>query len=213
MQEEYKPGTRREPDSLAPVQLERLSIEEDIALMRRGKTLPLTLSLLLATVAVVAGVRWVGELDAQQAYAHAADRLETIDSQQSEAFLRCALPNVQRSQLSSTVALHNAIEIASERFDKFYGRQLTHCEHYLVDLETELDAVKVPTDMTRQLTSLRNAAHEFGLAWSNYRDYLRDPTQSYDYVRATPMIEKVTLAWGSYRAQQVEIKAVLRAHE
>jgi hypothetical protein len=213
MHQEYKPGTRREPDSLAPVQLERLSIEEDIALMQRGKTLPLTLSLLLATVVVAASVRWVGQLDRQQAYAHAAERLEAIDSQQSEAFLRCALPNVQRSQLSSTVALHNAIEIASERFDKFYGRQLTHCEHYLIDLESELDNVQVPTDMARQLGTLRDTAHEFGLAWSNYRDYLRDPAQAYDYVRATPMIEKVTLAWGSYRAQQAEIKAALRAHE
>jgi len=213
MQQEYKPGTRREPDSLAPVQLERTSIEEEIALMQRGKALPLTLSLLLATLAATAGVRWVGQLDAQQVYAHAAERLESIDSQQGEAFLRCALPNVQRSQLNSTIALHTAIEIASERFDKFYGRQLAHCARYLTDLETELASVRVPSDMTRQVSALRNAAREFERAWNNYRAYLQDPALPYDYVRATPLIEKVTLAWGSYRAQQAEITAVLRAHQ
>jgi hypothetical protein len=213
MQQEYKPGTRREPDSLAPVQLERTSVAEDIALMKRGKSMPLLLSLVLATIAVAGGVRWMGTIDVKQSYAHAADRLEVIDSQQSEAFLRCALPNVQSSQLKSSLALHNAIENASERLDKFYGRQLTHCSHYLDDLSSQLGAVTVPADMSRQLASLREAAKEFGLTWNNYRAYLQDPSVRYDYVQATPLIEKITLAWGTYRAQQAQIKAVLRAHE
>ena len=213
MQLQYKPGTRREPDSLAPLQLERTSVEEDAAQLRRGNGTPLMLSLVLATVASFGGLEWLGNIDRQQAYAHAAERLETIDSQQSEAFLRCALPNVQRTQLSSTQALHNAIEVVSERFDKYYGRQLAHCAHYLDDLNTELAAVSVPRDMKLQLDSLQHAARLFRRAWDNYRIYLQDPEQRYDFVKATPMIEKVTLAWADYRAQQDQIKGSLRAHE
>ena len=171
------------------------------------------LSLILTTLAAFGGLQWLGNIDRQQAYAHAADQLEAIDNQQSEAFLRCALPNVQRSQLSSTQALHNAIEVVSERFDKYYGRQLVHCAHYLDDLNSELASVTVPRDTKLQLDSLQHAARLFRRAWDNYRIYLLDPEQRYDYVKATPMIEKVTLAWADYRAQQDQIKNSLRAQD
>jgi hypothetical protein len=210
---QYNPSTRSDPDSLAPVALERASVDDEVSKMRRGNTLPLALSLVASTIAAIAGIHWLGGIDRQQAYARAAEQLETIDAQQSEAFLRCALPNVQRSQLSSTQALHNAIEIVSERFDKFYARQLVHCSNYLDDLNNELNRVRVPADMQRGLTSLRQTAQGFGRAWDNYRLYLEDPTQRYDYVQAAPLIEKVTLAWADYRTQQIRIRAKLRAHD
>ena len=213
MQSNDRSGRRGEPDSLAPVQLERASLEEDLAGLRRGNGTPLVLSFVLAMVAAVGGIRWLGDLDRHQAYARAANRLELITNLQGEAFLRCALPNMQRSQLSSTQALHTAIENASERFDKYYGTQLKACSHYLGDLSRELAAVNVPRDARLQLKSLRQAAHQYGHTWDAYQQYLLDPAQNYDYVKATPMIEKITLAWADYRTQQAQITTSLRAHE
>jgi hypothetical protein len=209
---QYK-RTTREPDSLAPIQLDRISVEEEVLQMKTGKGLRLTVTLLLATLAVVGGTRWMGRIDATQAYAHAADQLEAIDSHEGEAFLRCALPNLQASQLSSGSALHSAIEITSERFDKRYAKQLVSCTYLLDELQTSLGTLRAPADMTLRVEALRHSAQDFGQAWSRYRGYLQDPTQRYDFVQATPLIEKIAVAWDNYHAKRDEAKVALRARE
>jgi hypothetical protein len=202
---------RKDPDSLAPVQLERTSLGEDVALLKRGKGLHLVVTLLIAAVAVVGGTRWMGHIDAVQAYAHAAEQLAAPNTQGGDEFLHCALPNLQPSQLAAAQSLHNAIEVMSERLDKKYGSQLERCAYLLDNLQNGLSAVRAPSDMTRRLDGLRSSAREFSDAWNNYRAYLQDPTQRYDYVRATPMIEKITLAWQAYRTQRNDTQAALRA--
>jgi hypothetical protein len=203
----------READSLAPIQLERTSVEEEVSRMKTGKGLRLTLTLLVVTLAVVGGTRWMGKIDAAQAYAHAADQLEAIDSQQGEAYLRCALPNLQHSQVSSASALHSAIELASERFDKRYAKQLASCTYLLDALQSSLGTVRAPADMTLPVERLRHSAQAFGQAWEHYRVYLQDPAQRYDFVQATPLIEKIAVAWAGYQTQRDEAKAALRSRE
>ena len=212
MQTQYKPGTRREPDSLAPFQLERASVEEEVAQMRRGKGVKLTLTLLAVACGAFGATRWMGSIDASQAYAAAADRLEAIDSQQGEAFLRCALPNVQNSQLSSAPALHNAIEVASDRLDKRYGRLLEQCGYLLEGLTGALSNVRAPADMSRRMDTLRASADQFSAAFQDYRDYLLDPHKPYDYVQATPLIEKIANHWQDYQTARADARTALRSH-
>jgi hypothetical protein len=202
---------RDDPNSLAPIQLERASVEEDVASMKSGKGLRLTATLLVTAVAVVGGTQLLGAMDAHQAYAHAAEQLELIDSQQSEAFLRCALPNIQRAQLNDPSALHTAIEIASERMDKGYGRVLAQCEPLLQSFEEAVNGIKAPSDMTRGMQGLSLAAGELVRSWASYRTYLQDPAQRYDYVQATPRIEKITTAWASYQTQRTQVRDGLSA--
>lgn len=205
--------TAREPDSLAPIQLERVSVEEEVAQMKTGKALRLALTLMVGVTGAFGVVRWMGRIDNSQAYAQAADRLEQIDSQQGEAFLRCVLPNLQNTQLSSATELHSAIEIVSERFDKRYAQQLASCAYLLDDLEDALGSVRAPADMTRKVETLRLSAQTFAQTWQHYRAYLQDPAQRYDFVQATPLIEKISVAWQGYQTQRAETKAALRAHE
>lgn len=202
---------RNDPNSLAPIQLERTSIEDDVASMKSGKGLRLTATLLVTAAAIVGGTQLLGAMDTQQAYAHAAEQLEVIDSQQSEAFLRCALPNLQRTQLNDPTALHTAIEIASERMDKQYGRLLAQCGPLLQSFEEAVHQIKAPSDMTRRLQGLSVAAGDLGRAWTDYRTYLQDPKQRYDYVQAAPRIEKITRAWGMYQTQRTQAKEALSA--
>jgi hypothetical protein len=202
---------RNDPNSLAPIQLERTSLEDDVASMKSGKGLRLAATLLVTAAAVVGGTQLLGAMDTHQAYAHAAEQLEVIDAQQSEAFLRCALPNLQRTQLSTPTALHTAIEIVSERMDKQYGRLLGQCEPLLQSFEQAVNQVKAPSDMTRRLQALSVAAGDLGRSWTDYRTYLQDPAQRYDYVQAAPRIEKITLAWSAYQTQRTQAKEALSA--
>lgn len=211
MQTPYKPGTRREPESLAPIQLERISVDEEVAQMKRGKGMQLVLTALVIALGVAGGSRWMSDIDASQAYAAAADRLEAIDSQQGDAYLRCALPNVQNSQLSSASSLHNAIEIASERLEKRYGKLLEQCDYLLVGLTSALSAMRAPADMTRRMDDLRVSADQLGDAFQDYRDYLLDPAKPYDYVQATPLIEKIANHWQQYENARAQARSALRA--
>ena len=156
-------------------------------------------------------MRLLRNMDEHAAYTQAAAQLEQIDSQQSEAYLRCALPNVQRSQLESATALHNAIEIATEHMDKGYGRVLAQCAPLLDELEASVHGLTAPPDMTRRLERLSSAMTDFKSSWLAYQSYLQDRSQPYDYVKAAPLIERITIAWERYQAAQKQAKEALVA--
>jgi hypothetical protein len=53
------------------------------------------------------------------------------------------------------------------------------------------------------------AAGELGHSWQEYRKYLQDPKQRYDYVQAVPRIEKITNAWQNYQKQRNDTRDAL----
>ena len=203
--------TREDPHSLAPIQLEGTSVDEEVALIKKGRGLRLALTLGLVVVGALGGARLLRNMDEHAAYAQAAAQLEQIDAQQSEAYLRCALPNVQRSQLESATALHNAIEIATEHMDKGYGRVLAHCSPLLSELEAGVRGLTAPPDMTRRLERLSSATTDFKSGWLAYQSYLQDRSQPYDYVKAAPLIERITIAWEGYQAAHRQAREALVA--
>lgn len=203
---------REDPHSLAPVQIEVATLEEDIAQLNRGKGARLLMSALLSGLAVFGIVQWMDTIDGQQAYAAAAERLESIHAQQGNALLRCVLPDVQRSQVDSRQALHTALEVASERSQKRYGKQLQHCTGLAEELVRQVNDLDVPADMVRRAQGLRSAAGNLDQALGAYRAYLSDPSKPYDFVQATPMIERVSIAWTTYEDQRKSFNEALRDH-
>jgi hypothetical protein len=203
---------RDDPHSLAPVQIEIAGIDEDLAAMKRGKGARLWITLLCSGLAVFGIARWMENIDGAQAYAAAAERLEAINAQQGNAFMRCVLPDVQRSQLASRQALHTAFENVSERAQKHYGKQLQRCAILSAELEQQLNQVGVPSDMYQQIQKVRWSARELNQALAAYRGYLQDPVRPYDYVVATPMIERLTIAWSDYEDQRAQVNRALREH-
>jgi hypothetical protein len=203
---------RDAPHSLAPVQIEVAGLDEDIALLKRGKGVRLMLTLLCGGLAAFGIVRWMDTLDGSQTYAAAAARLEAINAQQGSAFMRCVLPDVQRSQLASRQALHTAFENASERAQKYYGKQLERCAVLSDELEQRLNHLAVPADLFGQTQNVRSAARELNRALTAYRSYLQDPVRPYDYVQVTPMIERLSIAWTDYEEQRSELDRALREH-
>lgn len=201
---------RDDPHSLAPVQIEGTSLDEDIAKLKRGKGTRLLVTGLLSGLAVFGVARWMQNIDGVQAYTAAAENLEAINTQHGTAFLRCVLPDAQRSQVSSRQTLHNALEVASERWQKYYGKQLQYCTGLSKRLMHSLNDLEVPSDMVRNLQAVRSAAGDLDQAIEAYRAYLLDPSRSYDFVQATPMIERIAIAWTAYDERRTQLNDTLR---
>lgn len=203
---------REDPHSLSPLQLEAPNIDEDLAQLKRGKSARLYATVALSGLAAFGVAKWMENIDGSQAYAAAAERVEAINAQQGTALLRCMLPELQRSQVADQSALHTALEVASERAGKAYGRQLRQCAPLSEDLSLRIDALQVPADMASRLTNLRSYANEVDEAIAVYRAYLEDPARAYDFVQATPLIERVAIAWTVYEDQRARLNQALRDH-
>jgi hypothetical protein len=212
-EEDSATPVREDPHSLSPVQLESTpNIDEDLARLKRGKALRLIATAALSGVAAFGVAKWMESIDGSQAYAAAAERIEAINAQQGTALLRCMLPELQRSQLEDQTSLHTALEDVSERAGKTYGRQLRQCAPLSEDLSLRIDSLQVPADMTSRLTTLRSYASEVDQALAVYRKYLEDPDRPYDFVQATPLIERVAIAWTVYEEQREKLNQALRDH-
>jgi hypothetical protein len=213
-EEDSATSVREDPHSLSPVQLESTpdNINDDLARLKRGKTLRLIATAALSGVAAFGVAKWMENIDGSQAYAAAAERIEAINSQQGTALLKCMLPELQRSQLDDQTSLHTALEVASERSGKLYGRQLRQCAPLSQDLASRIDALQVPADMAPRMATLKSYANEVDQALAVYRKYLEDPDRPYDFVQATPLIERVAIAWTVYEDQRAKLNQALRDH-
>jgi hypothetical protein len=202
---------RKAPHSLTPVQLERAAHDEDIAQLRSGRGLRLGLAFVVVVAAVIGVMQLLRTMDTRQSYAQAADQLERSDIEQREAFMRCALPNVTRSQLTSPAALRNAIETVSGRMERGYGRVLNTCTPLYASFEQAIKDIKAPADVGPRVEAVSIAATDFGRAWSGYRDYLQGPGLAYDPAQAAPLIEKITSTWQGYETAREQAKQALSA--
>lgn len=200
---------RDDPGSLAPLQIERLSVEDEAALMSRGKSGQLFV--IVAAVAACAAVAlfWLKDMDSHKAYADALASARSVNEQHAAAFLHCALPGVHASKISASEQLHSAIERYSERLGKSYGRSLAKCAPKLAALVAGLQELQAPADGGR-LAAVRQAALQYQKAWDEYRRYLVDDPAPYDYVQALPRIEKIALAWKTYEQRLDELEDALR---
>lgn len=214
MEQEDRPSSVREdPHSLSPLQLDAPpDVDAEVAHLKRGKAARLLVTGLLSGLAAFGVAKWMENIDGSQAYAAAAEKIEEINANQGTALLRCMLPDLQRSQLDDQTSLHTAIETASERSGKSYGKQLRGCVPLSEDLSLRVDALDVPSDMANRLVTLRSYASEVDQALEVYRKYLEDPERPYDFVQATPLIERVAIAWTVYEQQRAKLNNALRAH-
>jgi hypothetical protein len=210
-EQETTPTTsRNDPESLAPVQIERLSVEDEIALMSRGKSGRLIALAAAASLSAAVSVFWLNGMDSHKRYADAIGSARELHERHADAFLHCALPNPPSAGIGSSEQLHSAIERISERLGKSYGRALTRCAPKLAGLVTGLRDLTAPGEGAT-LAGARKAAVELERAWDEYRRYLLDERTSYDYVQALPRVEKIALAWSAYERRFAELESALRA--
>lgn len=204
-----KSGGRQAPHSLSPIQLERASEVDELAKMRSGNSLRVILMMFAVVLATLGGARLLRNLDSQQAYATAAAQLERSDTDQRDAFMRCALPTYQRSQLSAPNALRAELERATERMGKSYARVLSSCTPLLESFQGAVQSVKAPADVRAAVAAVASAAQDVGSAWLGLKDQLQRPGPAYDQAEAAASIDKINVAWQRYLSARDQAKQAL----
>jgi DNA-binding FrmR family transcriptional regulator len=150
-------------------------------------------------------------MDTRQTYVMAASQLERSDTEQRDAFMRCALPNYQRSQVINAGTLRSAVESASERMEKNYAKLLNKCTPLMAGFQQAITDIKAPPDVSAQLSAVNKAVADLGLAFNNYREFLQHAAQGYDAAQAAPLIEAIGTSWQGYLAAREQAKQALTA--
>jgi hypothetical protein len=205
------PRTKSEQDSLAPLQLDRASVEEEAASMNRGKGRQLLAIAGIAGLLLIGGAAAMKGLEREQGYSQAGAALGEIKDRHVDAYMACALPGVPALNVASSERLHSSLENFAERFQKDYGLVLRRCEPRLEGLVADLAQAPVPRDMKPALAELQTAASSLYSAAASLRDYLEDPSKAYDYVTVTGHIDRLAKARTRYSERQTEFELILNA--
>jgi hypothetical protein len=205
-------GRRQAPHTLAPIQLEVAIDRREISKMRDRSGFRSAL-MLAAGVAVTMGVAaLITSLDSRQAYATAAAQLERSDTDQRDAFMRCALPHYQRVQLVWPNALRAEVERVTQRMEKSYALVLVSCAPLLANFRQAVENVQAPSSVKPSLEWAAQAARDFETAWLELKTSLARPGAAYDQAQVAPLIEQITATWKRYLAARDRAKRALSDH-
>jgi hypothetical protein len=202
---------RKEQDSLAPVQLDRLTIEEEAAFMSRGKGKQLVTIALLASVLAVGGGFLMKTLDRVQAEHERSLAVAELRESHVDAFLSCVLPGIAPSAFDSRERLLGALERVVEQKQKRFAATLARCEVKLEGLERGLHAASVRSDLDPARGKLEREAKAITRSAAALREHLQDPARAYDYVQAVASIDRLARAAASYGAADQAYRAQLAA--
>jgi hypothetical protein len=200
---------KREQDSLAPVQLDRLTIEEEVAGMNRGKSARLLGVAMMVSALAVGGAWAMKRLDREQAENNAASVVASLRVQHVEAYLVCIAPEAPLAVFSSSERLHSALESLTERYQKAYARTLESCEPKLDGLIPALTVAPVAKRLEPAVSDLKAAAVAVQDGASDLRSYLADARRPYDYVEVTAFIDRLARASASYHKQDDALRTQL----
>jgi hypothetical protein len=195
-----KAGEHEAPHSLAPVQLEGTSEDlRDLEKLRDGSGWRLLFMVALVSVVTVGGVKLLDVMDTREAYVHAAGQLERSDGEPRDAFMRCALPTYQRSQLTTQSGLRLALERTTESMQSGYGRVLTSCTPLLSHFQESVKDLRAPADMRAQVDLVAKATDQLVNAWQDMRTFLVHSGAAYDQAQAARHIEQISVSWQRYQ--------------
>jgi len=200
---------KREQDSLAPVQLDRLTIEEEVATMNRGKGARLLSVAIVASAVAVGGAWMMKAMDRSQAESQAGTAVAALREQHVDAYLRCVLPEAPAAVFSNSERLHTALEGLAERYQKAYARTLESCEPKLEGLRPALAVTPISGKLAPTVEGLKSAALGVQDSAEDLRSYLADPRRGYDYVEVTAFIDRLARAATTYHRQDQSLRQQL----
>lgn len=202
------PNARPE-DSLAPLELDRLTIEEEAAFMNRGKGKQL-LSAVVVIGALAAGSALVmKELDRQQAELGRGNAVAALRGNAVEAYLQCVAKGASPVALKNDDRIHGLIEAVVERGEKRSATVFAHCAQRLSPLVPALAKAQLNAELVPALSELRSAAKDLTTSASALHAYLADPGKPYDFVPATALIDRLARAVVAYRERDDAFRSQL----
>jgi len=202
------PNVRAE-DSLAPLELDRLTVEEEAAFMNRGKGKQLLSAVVVVGALVAGGAYVMKEMDRQQAVLDRGEAVAALRGEHVEAYLRCVVKDATPTALQSNDRLHGLIEGVVERGEKRAAVGLERCSQKLAELGPALAKASVTSELAPALGGLRDAAKDLTSGATALSAYLADPDEPYDFVQVTALIDRVARAAAAYREHDDELRARL----
>ena len=199
----------RQEDSLAPLELDRLTIEEEAAFMNRGKGKQLLSTLVVAGALAAGGTFVMQELDRQKAEIERGQAVADLRGGHVEAYLQCVVPNAGPAALKIDDRIHGLIEGVVERGQKRVAGTFERCAQKLSPLGPALAEARVTAELTPALGELRTAATELTRSALELHAYLADPERPYDFVQATALIDRLARAVAAYRAHDTAFRSEL----
>jgi hypothetical protein len=200
--------TRRE-DSLAPVELDRLTIEEEAASMNRGKGKQLLSTLVVVGTLAAGGAFVMQELDRQQAEIERGQAVADLRGDHLEAYLQCVVKDASPVALKIDDRIHGLIEGVVERGQKRSAAAFARCGQKLSELAPALAEARVTAELTPLLGELRTAATNVTRSALELHAYLADPAKPYDFVQATALIDRLARAVTAYREHDTAFRSEL----
>lgn len=197
---EPKSEPRDGQDSLAPVQLDRRAIEEEVASMKRGKGARLLGVAAIVGAFTLGGAWLMRQVDRNRAESEAGAAVAALREAHVDAYLRCVVPGAPAGTLASAERLHSAIETQAERHEKAYARTLASCEPKLAGLVPSIQAAPVGSALEPAVHAVEAAALAVQDGAADLRGYLEDPRRRYDYVEVTAFIDRLARASAEYHA-------------
>jgi hypothetical protein len=204
-------GEREVQDSLAPVQLDVRSVDEEVASMNRGKGVQLLAIAVVVVGAISGGVLTMQRLDRDRAYEQAGAATQELRRTHVTAFVQCALPFAQSSSMESRERLYAAFADMIERSANGYAQVLRQCESKLLTLPPALGALRAPSEIRGPIARLRESSLALQQASSALRGALEDPAQREDYVAVTARADHLAKAVFAYEDRDEDLRNALTA--
>lgn len=192
MTEETK--QRHDSDSLLPVEIvDRISIEDEAALLGGRKGRPIGIYAMAVGVALLAGLFAFEQSDADATHAAVVTAVESEVTTGLAGFNACAFSGMSEDQLQIAPDVQVAADNFGSRYGRGYAQRLRQCIPKLNRLSETLEKAPVPAELEPALASVAGATVQLAQAWTAYRDYLEQGR--FDAVAATPRTEAIGQAF------------------
>ena len=207
-------GSNQEHDTLIPVALDRLSVEDeaDLSRMNGGRTTKLVAVLLVAAIGGAGALVWMKRADAREAYLGAATQARQLTDTKLASFEDCTVPSAGSTRIETKAQWADALTRQGTLGGRSYARVLGRCTPMLEELDSDLAAIKAPTELASNLQAVRNASAQLKTAVDGYKRYLTLSGTPVDEAQAKTLAQGAANAWQSVEQRQAELLAAAKAH-
>ncbi|MBN1655727.1 MAG: hypothetical protein JXA30_18325 [Deltaproteobacteria bacterium] len=199
-------------------------LEKELANLRRGPTLSeqeaefrkgrgiMLIGMVSVVVLIVIGAFFLlREDDKKFAYSDIGKKVNGIKQEYFDGFWGCALQGVNIRDIKSNEALVAQIGARSSRGAAVYLRHLRDsCLDKLAQMQTKLDVMMPPDDVSAEVKSMKEATSKLRSAWSAYISYLDDPKTEFDEEIARPKIFEIARGWYDYKKAHAGFNNIIK---
>ncbi|MBN1652784.1 MAG: hypothetical protein JXA30_03325 [Deltaproteobacteria bacterium] len=209
MEEQQKEKTGQ--DSLTPITVGDVSIDEEAAALSKGKGWTIVSAVVVLAVCFVGAGMFLKSADEKSAYREAGQTLNGLKKRQFDRFWGCALESVDLRDIKSNADLMAQIENRSRAGASRYGRAVRErCVEILEEIESSLDVIQVPGELKPQVDTMKKSTSQLRDGWREYIAYISDPDVIYDETKARSYLEKIALGWYGFSKEHAVLNKILQ---